>query len=219
MKKRSVSFGNYITADYGWTVTGITLSAPEQKTNYVEKVGGDGSWDLSTVQTDGIPKYKNRTLTITMELSVGDREEREEIINKMVMDLDGRELHIVLPDRPEHYLSGRVHTAVNYSDLAHAAVTVTANVEPWFNHARESRVELVANSTKATAYIYNHGGRHVVPMLSVIGDITVKVGEAETKLAPGFYKWPTLMLSPGLTSVSYSGEGVLVLTYREGVLR
>lgn len=219
MKKRSVSFGNYITADYGWTVTGITLSAPEQKTNYVEKVGGDGSWDLSTVLTDGIPKYKNRTLTVTMELSIGDRDEREQIINAMVMDLDGQEKHIVLPDRPEHYLVGRIRTAVNYSDLAHAAVTITANVEPWFSHSRESRVELVATSTEATAYIYNHGGRHVVPMLSVIGDITVRVGDAETKLAAGFYKWPTLILPPGLTTIGYSGDGILALNYREGVLR
>ena len=219
MNKRSVSFGNYITADYGWTVTGITLSAPEQKLNYVEKVGGDGSWDLSTALTDGIPRYKNRTLTVTMELSIGDRDAREQIINKMVMTLDGQDQHIVLPDRPEHYLVGRVHTAINYSDLAHAAVTITANVEPWFSHSRESRVELAATSTEATAFIYNHGGRHVVPMLSVIGDIIVKIGDAETQLAAGFYKWPTLLLPPGLTSFSYTGDGILVLTYREGVLR
>ena len=128
MKRRSVAFGNYITGDYGWTVTGIALSAPEQKTNYVDKVGGDGSWDLSTVTTDGIPRYKNRSLTVTMELSAGSRDNRECIINKMVRDLDGQTKQIVLPDRPEYYLVGRIHTAVTYSDLAHAAVTITANV-------------------------------------------------------------------------------------------
>lgn len=219
MRKRSVSFGNYITADYGWTVTGITLSAPEQKTNYVEKVGGDGSWDLSTVLTDGIPRYKNRTLTVTMELSAGDRDEREQVINKMVMELDGQEQHIVLPDCPEHYLLGRVHTAVNYSDLAHAAVTITANVEPWFYNSRESRVELAATGIEAAAHIYNYGGRPVVPMLTVINDVTLRVGDAETKLEEGFYKWPMLVLSPGHNTIYYSGGGILVLTYREAVLR
>jgi len=219
MKRRSVAFGNYITGDYGWTVTGIALSAPEQKTNYVDKVGGDGSWDLSTVTTDGIPRYKNRSLTVTMELSAGSRDNRECIINKMVRDLDGQTKQIVLPDRPEYYLVGRIHTAVTYSDLAHAAVTITANVEPWFYNSRESRVELGVTETAATAHIYNHGGRTVVPMLSVINDVTVKIGDAETKLETGFYKWPALILPPGLTSIGYFGNGILVLTYREAVLR
>ena len=77
MQKRTARIGGYDTAVYGWTLTGCELRAPEQKTNYVERTGGDGSWDLSTVMTGGVPRYKDRTLTITLENSQGDRADRE----------------------------------------------------------------------------------------------------------------------------------------------
>ncbi len=131
MIKRRFIFGEYPTADYGWTLTGWRLSSPEVKTNYVNKPGGDGSWDLSTALTDGIPKYSDRTLTATFELSEGDREYREIIIRDMVNTLHGQRVHITTPDDDGYHLVGRVFVAREYSDLAHAAVTVTAVCEPW----------------------------------------------------------------------------------------
>ena len=129
MKKRSIKIGNYDTTTYGWTLTGCILSDPEQKVNYVERPGGDGSWDLSTALTGGIPRYKNRSLTVTLECSEGTREDREKLVNKLVSQLDGLEWQIVLPDRPDHYLVGRVHVAVTLSSPSYAAVTVTATCE------------------------------------------------------------------------------------------
>jgi hypothetical protein len=219
MKKRSIKIGDYDTAAHGWTLAGCKLSDPEPKLNYVEKNGGDGSWDLSTVLTGGITRYKNRTLTATLELSSGTREEREAEINELVNNHDGLERQIVLPDRPDHYLKGRVQIAVNYSDLAHAAVTVTATCEPWLYRARESIVELTATGAAQTAFIRNGGRRAVVPVLSVTGRIKLRFGAATTDLTAGTFGWPALLLTPGLHELEYSGSGDLVITYREAVLR
>ena len=230
MQKRSVTFGGYITADYGWTLAGCSLTAPEQKTNYVEKTGGDGSWDLSTVMTGGIPRYKNRTLTVTLENSQGTREDREEIINEMVKQLDGLEQHIVLPDRPDYYLVGRAHVAVEYSDLAHAKVVIACEVEPWFYKARETIVVLnepiTVSTDAATFTIWNNGRKVVTPVLDVKGTASLTFNGNRTSLANGTgYVWPALQLAPGENTLVYTGSSTsnpgetLTLTYREAVLR
>ena len=219
MKKRTLKIGSYDTAAHGWTLTGFKLSDPEQKTNYVDKTGGDGSWDLSTALTDGIPRYKDRSLTATLECSKGDRKFREELVNNLVNQHDGFDRHIVPPDKPNHYVSGRVHIAVDYSDLAHAAVTITATVAPWIYRAEESIVELTATNEVQTANIQNRGRRAAVPVLAINGTVTLKYGVSTIHLTSGSYEWPTLLLTAGLHQLEYSGAGSITLTYREAVLR
>ena len=219
MQKRTIVFGTYNTAEHGWTMSGLVLSDAEQKTNYVEKSGGDGSWDLSTALTNGIPRYRDRILTVTLEHSKGSRADREALINDMVNELDGLEWPIILPDRPDHYLFGRLHIAVNYSDLAHAMVTVTGNVEPWLYCAREIVVKLNATAQAQTALLRNKGRRTVVPVLTSTGNLVVSFGGVQADLSPGTYEWPTLLLTPGFHELEYSGTGTLTITYREAVLR
>lgn len=226
MTKRTVKIGSYDTAVRGWTLTGIKLSSPEQKTNYVEKSGGDGSWDLSTVMTDGIPRYKNRSLTLTLECSQGSRDDRETLINEMVNQLDGFDWPIVLPDRPEHYLHGRVHITVN-QNLAYAAVTITAEVEPWFYANRETVVMLnapITSSTDAATFqLWNHGRRVVSPLITVDGVAHLSFNGSHTNLTTGTFEWSALQLSPGMNELIYTGSmaatDTLTLTYREAVLR
>ncbi len=223
MIKRTVRLGTYDTALHGWTLTSCVLSDPEIKSNYVEKSGGDGSWDLSTAMTDGIPRYKNRTLTLKFECSKGSRDDRENLLNDMVNQLDGLEWNIVLPDRPTHYLWGRVHIAVNQSSPAYAAITITANVEPWFYAERETLVVLDAPITisteTATFPLWNHGRRVVSPLLTVDGTAHLTFKGSNTNLTTGTYEWPALQLAPGLNEIIYTGDGTLTLTYREAVLR
>lgn len=228
MKKRTARIGDYDTAVYGWTLTSCALSAPEQKTNYVERTGGDGSWDLSTVLTGGIPRYKDRTLTITLENSQGDRAAREKIISTMVNRLDGLEWPIVVPDHPDHYLLGRVHVAVEQNSLAYAAITVTATCQPWLFKARETVVELdapiTASTDAATFYIRNDGRKVVTPVLTVNGKANLKFNGVNSEtLTTGTYTWPVLQLVPGLNELmytgAYNGSDTLKLAYREAVLQ
>lgn len=217
MQKRTIIFGSYNTAEYGWTLGKWTLTDPEQKTNYVDKLGGDGSWDLSTALTNGLPRYSNRILTVPLECSKGTREDREELINEMVNTLDGLEWQIVLPDRPDHYLVGRLHIAVNYSDLAHAMVTVTGNVEPWLYFKKENITEIA--ELPRVAYLHNRGRRAAVPVLTVEGYVSLRYGDATTEITDGSVSWPALLLTPGTHVLECDGDGRLVVTYREAVLR
>lgn len=220
MLARSVRFGDYDTASHGWTLTGYKLSDPEQKTNYIEKAGGDGSWDLSTVNTEGIPRYKDRSLTVTLEHSGGTRADRENVIRYMLNKLDGLEWSIRLPDHPGYYVTGRVHVAVDYNDLAHAAVTVTAVCSPWLYKLEQTEHVLNVTTTEKAATLTNSGRLAMVPTLKLTGSVELAYGSDVLQLTTaGIYEWPALLLTPGDHVLEYSGTGTLTITYREAVLR
>lgn len=220
MTKRTILFGQYDTAGHGWTLAGWKLSDPDQKTKYVDKTGGDGAWDWSTVMTDGLPRYKDRSLTVTLECSEGTRADREELISGMVNQLDGLEWEITLPDHPNHYLEGRLHVAENYSDLAHASVTVKGTCRPWLYKKKQTVVTLPPVTTDQTYNLTNAGRLALVPALNVSGgNVRLKYAGASIELSAGTYEWPVLLLTPGTHTITYQGTGTLTITYREAVLR
>ena len=218
MIKRTIKIGNYDTAAHGWTLAAWTFSAPEQRTMYVDKTSGDGSWDLSTALTDGVPRYKDRNLSVTLECSEGDRAAREALIREMINTLDGYRFNIYLPDDTDLYISGRVHVARKYSDLAHCSVTVTAQCEPWKYKDTETVIRLTATSTEQVARLTNNGRRTGFPTLTVSGSVTLAAGGSSWSLSAGSYLLPDLVLPPGTTELTYKGTGTVVITYREAVL-
>lgn len=222
IQKRGMIFGDYDTAAHGWTLqAGWVFSPAEQKTNFVDIPGGDGAVDLSTALTDGIPRYNNRTLTAVFELSTGDRSTREVEIRQMVNTLDGLRLNITLPDDPGHYITGLVHVAREYNDLAHAAVTVTAICDPWKYANAETVVSKMFTGAAETMRLTNNGRRAVVPTLSISGDtrpLELTFGEASVSFNNGTYKWPELLLTTGSHTLTAKGYGNLKITYREAVL-
>ena len=220
MEKRSIILGDYNTAVRGWTLTGWQLSAAQRKAILVDKPGGNGHWDLSTVLTDGEPVYEARTLTATLERSDADRLYREAEIDAMINWLDGWTVQITLPDRPFHYLTGVVHVERLYNDMAHASVAVTATCEPWRYNSAETVVILNATSTSKTADIVNQGRLSVVPVIEVTGSgsVWLAVGALSWTLTAGSYKLPDIRLTPGTHQMTYSGSGTVKISFREAVL-
>lgn len=225
MEKRTVKFGSYDTAAYGWTLTGYKLTDAEQKLNYVEKPGGDGSWDMSTTLTDGIPRYKDRSLTVTLECSEGTRADRQELISHMINLLDGLVWPTVLPDYPDHYITGRLHVAVDQNSLAYAAITVTGTVAPWLYRIRETIKELAPTDMELQEVALRNGGRlAVVPRFTVAGgeNATARFvyGNSSISVGPGVYEWPSVVLTPGVHTLGYAASNSCTVTiaYREAVL-
>lgn len=223
MEKRKVIFGTYDTALDGlWTLAGLELTDPEIQEYYQEVKGRDGPLDLSTVLTDGEPKYGSRVLTVTLESSEGTRKERRARISRMVNELDGWRLDVMHPDYPDHYLSGRVKVREEYNDLAHACVVVTVTCDPWL-YARAERVYyLTAATAKQTMALANYGRRTLVPTVKITGgsaSFLIESGTLSVALGAGTYQLPDLLLRTGNTKVTYSGTGEAKISYREAVLR
>lgn len=217
---REIRFGEYYTHANGlWTLAGLELSDAKYKQNLVEVPGRVAPLDLSTALTDGEPTYGSRTLKATFESSEGSRLAREARISQMTNALDGYRMNIVLPDDPDHYLSGRLQVERLYNDEAHASVRVTATCDPWLYAKDETVVTLQATDVEQTAILTNQGRLGVVPLLNITqGDVRLKFGTSSWALSPGSYALPDMFLKYGEHTLAYSGTGALTLTYREAVL-
>lgn len=219
MEHRKIVFGSYDTELNGpWTLAAWKLSPAVHRTQLVTVPGRDGELDLSTVLTDGSPRYGSRTLTATLERSDGTRLERETAIETMINWLDGWRLNITLPDDSEHYITGRVHVAKEYNDPAHAAVTVTAACDPWRYNNYETVRSLTAGETAQDTMLTNSGRRTVVPLIQITGEVRLVYGSYTWALSEGTYQLPDLTIPQGGVLITYSGAGTLTFTYREAVL-
>ncbi len=227
MAKRAIKFGDYDTAVTGlWTLTGWTLSSPEQQTNFIEVPGRrSGLLDLSTAMTDGEPIYNSRTLKATFESSEGTRLEREARINTMLNTLDGYSMKIVLPDDSTHYMVGRVTVKKNYNDNAHAAVEVSAVCEPWRYNATRQRIGHSFASVKVAGIRITIGGRSpATPTVEVIDadseGVTVQYEGYSWVLSTGTYVLTPIVFLPGVThEFRVSGQaGTLRFYWSEGEL-
>lgn len=223
MAKRKMIFGSYDTDINGlWTLSAWELEPAQPVLNMVEVPGRiSGPLDMSTVLTDGEPRFGSRTLVATFESSEGDRLARKARIDTMVNWLSGWRMNIVLPDTPDRYLVGRITVEPLYNDLAHASVQVTAVCEPWLHNKEQTVVELTAAVDEQTATLSNPGRKTVVPLLEITGEgasVLIKFGAYSWALGPGTYQLPDLVLPQGDHLLTYSGTGSVKLTYREAVL-
>ena len=220
MEHRKLILGTYDTHLNGpWTLAAWSLSPAEYQSNFVEVPGRNGALDLSTALTDGEPRYNSRTLEARLERSDGTRLEREAAITTMINWLDGWKMEIYLPDDELHYITGRVHVAKEYNEPAHAAVLVTATVDPWRYNKNETAVHLTAVEEEKSALLTNQGRRTVVPILEITGgDVKLTVGTASWSLGPGIYQLPDLVVRQGGTEIKYQGSGELFFRYREAIL-
>lgn len=220
MAKRKLIIGEYDTALHGWTLCSWSFNPAEPVTSYIEVPGRvDGPLDGSTILTDGDIRYGNREFHAVLECSEGTRLARKAVIAEMVNSLDGRRLNIVLPDDPTRYIVGRVHVTVDYNDLAHASVQVTAVCEPWLYNQDETVVELIATAETQTATLINTGRRVAVPTLTIeSGDVHLRFGGSSWVLSAGVYVLPDLCLVQGESAIEYSGAGSITITYREAAV-
>lgn len=219
---RKFIFGTYDTELNGpWTLNEWTLSPPVYRSNFVEVPGRDGELDLSTALTDGEPRYGNRTLTVRLERSDGNRLTREAAIHTMTNWLDGWRVDIRLPDDEAHYMTGRLQVAKEYNTPAHAAVVVTAICDPWRYNVNETVLQLTAGAEVKAARLVNNGRRTVVPRLTITGDsaqVLLTYGAHSWALGAGTYQLPDLVVKQGGAEITYSGTGGLTFSYREAVL-
>lgn len=219
MTMRKIVFGAYDTwQDWGLTLTSYELSAPEYKSNFVSVPCRDGDIDLSTVLTDGEPRYNNRELTATFEISSGTRDSRVELFSKIINALDGRSVNITLPDDTTHYITGRCSVSVGYNDLAHGEISVAAVCQPWRFANDESVRSTAISSTAATVTLTNNGRRVLTPTIIVSSSATIVFGPNTVTLSAGTSKLPELQMPSGDTSVTASGSGSIKFLWREAVL-
>lgn len=215
---RYVKIGKWSSAVDDWTVCSCTLSAPQYRRSTVTVPGRDGVIDLSDA-LDGAVHYDTRKLTIRLENSAGTRELRESRIQFMLNALDGTEQEIELPDDHDRILRGRVRISVQYSDAAHAAVQITADVEPFRYKKSDTEYRLQNNSGNAHDFkLRNNGRKIVIPAFQVYNIMGTAAINGHEITSAGKYQYPDIRFPHGENILTMTGQIAVVIRFREGVL-
>lgn len=230
MKKRSFKIGSfnafanlleieYDSAALGWTLAALSFSAPKYKEMIVTVPGRDGDLDLSGYSGDVY--YNDRTLTVRLENSTHNKAWRDAEISKIINAFDGKIKNFELPDDPDHYLTGRISCQVEYSNLAHAALIITARCDPWRYAKYVKMFELTATESEQSIFLPNGGRKAVSPPFSLGGSGTVSITVTINGTTIVLYQMtshPDFLIPSGGTNLTYSGNGTLYFNYREAIL-
>lgn len=118
--------------------TKMAVQPPETKETYVEIPGMDGELDLTEVLT-GAPSYRSRDAQFTFTLV--DRSRWDYIYSRLMNEIHGRRMRIVIDEDSRFYYTGRVKVNSFASNKNTATIVVDAHLDPY-------KISTVANSER-----------------------------------------------------------------------
>lgn len=188
------------------------ITTAKRKRHLIDVPAADG--DIDAMEGIGEPTYETRTVTALFKMLADAEDTRTRIIN----DLEGKTVEIVLPNDLQHYMIGRVHVAgagLKISD----ELLVTVDCLPW-RYARNEIVIPVASSPGEKQHEWwNRGRRPAVPEITVEdADVTFVVNGVTIVLGHGTHLSSALAI-PGYGNLSVTASGgAFTVRYREAIL-
>lgn len=201
------------------------IAAPSVKTSYINLPGGDGSLDLTEVLA-GRPTYNRRSGSwefIVMN-DYGDWATR---YSEIMAYLQGQEFRIIFDDDPEYYYFGRLSVNEWRSEAYWSRIVINYNVDPYkrnvdgfgdrwlwdpFNFSTDTVQDYHKLSVVNTLSIdfINDSLVDVKPVISASNNaLRMTIGGHTYNLDRGPNVIDGLMLPPGTTSITFSGNGTI----------
>lgn len=204
--------GKSAMQDYSLSLTSCKISTPIRKQYPINVPGADGEIDAA----EGMYPARYEMRTVTASFAPLGRDHRP-IVNKIINDLEGRTVEIVLPDDAEHYLTGTIHV-LSAGGAPTPEITITARCLPWRYASQETVYQIPASNTEVPHILTNNGTREVVPTVVLSGDTTITLDGTTTTISPGSYMLTDLTI-PGKGSITIGIKGgAAEIRYREAIL-
>lgn len=201
-------------ADWNIILTKAEIPLPAPKISTVDIKGADGVLDLSEVLT-GEVRYDNRTMKLTFEM-LNDNDYYS-LITEISNYLHGRMVTVTLSNDEDYYYKGRASIDSWECVKRKGTIVISVDCEPYKYQCIETVTTVtVTNQTKTITLINNR--KTVCPTLTVTGTITLTIDGVDYELSEGKQQLINFKLFEGNNAVKVSGNGTLVITYRQGAL-
>ena len=136
----SITFGDKNTWDDWYLIPNSRpiFSPPEQKTNYLDIPGGNGSLDMSEALTH-YPVYNNRSGSFTfMIMNKGathypecNPRKLDDIYSRIMAHLHGKRMRAILEDDAEYFYEGRFNVGNITPGADWSTIEIGYNVDPY----------------------------------------------------------------------------------------
>lgn len=200
--------------DYGlWMKSYPVITPPTIKSKYVDVPGADGALDLSRALT-GHPLYNRRT--ITMEFTItAPRVEWPDVHSRIMDDLHGQEVSIILDDDPEYCYTGVISVEGYDPQKVTSGVKILADVEPYKTKLEPTRRTFTVDGSLTTSITVMR--KPVIPVITASADMEMTYGATTVDLLAGESIFPDLILRKGVENTfTFKGSGSVTFEYREG---
>lgn len=196
---------------FGLDLQNCYITAPKRKKHLIDVLCADGAIDAM----QGFePTYENRTITASFKILGSGYETRDRILN----ELEGRTVPIVLPDDIRYYMIGEPHVSAS-GFRPGDPLTITAVCLPWRYARNETVYEVDASETDVQYRWRNAGKRYAVPEITVQSeDVILTIDGNEKTLVSGTYLLSELGI-PGFSTIIITARGgAFTARYREAIL-
>lgn len=210
-----VKFGDKHTFDdWALVLTEKSLGLPEPKTSGVEIQGADGEIDTSEV-LGGEIKFSNRILTFKFTMT-DEYEDFNDKVSTIANYLHGRKMRIILDEDELCYYYGRCSINEWRTDRRIGQIVVNCNCEPYKYDLNETIIRaVIVGTTKVNVY----GKRKTVcPLIKVVGNVTLKVGNDTVDLSDGTHEILDFYIREGNNTLTFNGSGTVEISYIGGEL-
>lgn len=221
--------------DLGITVQSFNISPPSKKKIKVEVPFMNGSYDMSTVGSNGEIVYNDRIINVTYNL---ESKNRAALWNKYssVLEwlMDTGQQQLIFSDMPDCYYLAEVEDAPDFELIVKQAGIMSVKFiaycfkystnlignELWdpFNFDTDYLQDnnfIINNS--GTITIYNPG-RTVVPIINVTSNMTAILNNYTATFLQGDNKDYNFKLQNGANNVILTGSGTIMFKFRKELL-
>jgi hypothetical protein len=159
------------------------------------------------------PVYESRTVTAEFD-PVGDV---RACVDRLLQELEGQHVPIVLPHDYYHYMIGDVH--INSAGAFRGdPITITAVCYPWRYLHQQTVINLPASTSATACELRNSGTRAAVPEVVISSDATITCNGTSKTYVAGTYLLPDLQI-PGKSSIVIAiTGGPVTIQYQEAIL-
>lgn len=106
----------------------MTVQPPDVRETYIDIAGKDGEVDLSEALT-GYPSYESRDAKF--EFTVMDRNSWDYVYSRLMNEIHGRKLYVILEDDINYYYTGRLKVDSFRTKKNTATIVVDAYLDPY----------------------------------------------------------------------------------------
>lgn len=228
------TIGNLHTwKDLGLRWAGVTISAPEVKTRYIDVPGRSGPLDLSEALT-GFPSYEARDITLTFDARTHTFDDWEQKYSEILNAFHGKRVKTILDTDPGFYYEGRAMVSSKKEVLETDEFTITIHADPYkleinsgtehwrwdsFNFetgiVREYSAQVVDGSLEL---IIPGRSMRVTPKITCSSAMSVSYLGKIYQLTAGENRITDICLEAGENILIFSGSGTVSVDYRGGEL-
>jgi len=223
--KVSVRFGDKDSyKDYGLVATSkLVVNPPYPIFEFLEVPGKNGQIDMSDVLTGEII-YSNRVGDFDFVVSYGNF---EETYLKVLNELHGKKMMIVLSEDPRFYYEGRISINNVKTDKNYNYLSISYNLHPfkfYFSEEglAEESINVVATGTDKAVVIKGESKNVIVPTIDVteIGDtgFGVRFDGVSFSLSKGINRFVDIRMKGTSSTLIFYGKGRASIRYKRGII-